>query len=150
MSPLLNLLSLGCRLFLAGLFLYAAHDKVLNPQSFAWDVARYQVLPVVLVNPASVLLAWLEITIGGLLLLGALTRAAAAWAGLLLAMFIGLMVYAGFTGAAFDCGCFPGQEGHTAGFSAALRDLWFLLPALWVLRVPGTWLRLDNLFWGED
>ena len=145
-----NLVSLFCRLFLAGLFLWAAHDKAWYPQAFAWDVARYGLLPLWVVNTASVWLAWLELLLGALLLAGLLIRPAALWCLCLLAMFTGLMIYAGFTGAGFDCGCFPGQAGHPAGFEAAIRDLIFMLPALWLLRFPGVWLAVDSLLWSKD
>ncbi len=134
MKRLSRFITLGARLFLAGVFLYASYDKVWNPAAFASAVAAYDLLPLWAVNPASVLLAWLELVVGLLLLAGVWVRPAAAWAALLLVMFMGLLVYAGLTGAGYDCGCFPGQEGgHAAGFGAALRDLGFLLPALWLL-----------------
>lgn len=144
MKSLGELISLACRLFLAGLFLWAAHDKVWDPASFAAAVARYDLIPLGLVNPGSVLLAWLELVVGLCLLVGLATRAAALWAALLLAFFTGLMIYAGITGAGFDCGCFPGQGGHPAGYQAALRDFLMLLPALWLLALPGRWLSLTG------
>lgn len=150
MRGLADLVSLAARLFLAGLFIWASYDKVWDPRSFAWSLGQYELLPLWAVNAASVLLAWLELWVGVLLLVGLFTRPAAAWATFLLLVFIGVMVYAGFTGAGFDCGCFPGQEGHAAGFDAALRDLFFLLPALWLWIRPGEWLRLDRLFWARD
>ena len=134
MSRLLWFLTLGSRLFLAGVFLYASYDKVWDPAAFASAVAAYDLLPLWAVNPASVLLAWLELVVGLLLLAGVWVRPAAAWAVLMLLLFMAVSVYAGLTGAGYDCGCFPGQEGgHAAGFGAALRDLGFLLPALWLL-----------------
>jgi putative oxidoreductase len=142
MSGLSQLVSLACRLFLAGLFLWTAYDKVWEPAVFAQAMATYDLLPIWAVNPASVVMAWLELLIGLLLLLGIWTRAAATWAALLLAMFTGLMIWAGFTGAGFDCGCFPGQETHAAGFEAALRDFLMMLPAIWLMCLPGRWLSL--------
>ena len=136
-----ELISLGCRLFIAGLFLYAAHDKVWAPAAFALDTARYDILPLELVNSFSVGLAWLELILGIFMLIGLMVRAAAFWASMLLMLFTGLMIYAGFTGAGFDCGCFPGQAGHAAGLDAALRDFLFLLPALWLWCLPGAWLQ---------
>jgi putative oxidoreductase len=141
MRILMELVSLGSRLFLAGLFIYAAHDKVWDPAGFALDVAKYDLLPLELVNAFSVGLAWLELLVGVFLLMGLMVRAAAFWTSMLLLMFTGLMIYAGFTGAGFDCGCFPGQSTHAAGFDAALRDFFYLLPALWLWCRPGKWLQ---------
>ena len=146
MKTLAQLLSLACRLVVAGLFIYASHDKVWDPAPFAESMARYEMLPLWAVNPASVLMAWLELWVGVLLLVGWWLRPAALWASGLLALFTGLMVYAGLMGVGYDCGCFPGQEGHPAGYEAALRDLAFLAPALWLCIFPGNWLRLDRLF----
>ena len=142
MNILLELISLGCRLYLAGLFLWAAHDKVWEPAAFALDMAKYDLLPLWAINAASVSMAWLELTCGVFLLLGVMHRAAAFWVGSMLALFTGLMIYAGFTGAGFDCGCFPGQESHPAGFQAALRDFLMMLPALWLIWKPGRWLTV--------
>ncbi|RJX29700.1 MAG: DoxX family membrane protein [Desulfarculus sp.] len=142
MRPWSEALSLACRLFLGGLYLWAAHDKVWLPAEFAAAMAEYDMLPLWAVNPASVALAWLELVLGLLLLLGVWLRAAAAWAAALLALFTGLMVWAGFTGAGFDCGCFPAGAGHPAGFESALRDFLMMLPALWLLWRPGRWLAL--------
>lgn len=144
MKSLGELISLACRLFLAGLFLWAAHDKVWDPASFAAAVARYDLIPMGLVNPSSVLLAWLELVVGLCLLVGLATRAAALWSALLLAFFTGLMIYAGITGAGFDCGCFPGEAGHPAGYESAVRDALMMLPALWLLVLPGRWLSLTG------
>jgi putative oxidoreductase len=138
--------SLACRWFLAGLFLFAAHDKVWDPSAFAAVVARYELLPLGAVNAASAVIAWLELILGVLMALGLLLRPAALWSAGLLALFTGLMIYAGLVGAGFDCGCFPGQASHQAGLEAALRDLLFLLPALWLMYCPGNWLQMTRVF----
>jgi uncharacterized membrane protein YphA (DoxX/SURF4 family) len=144
MKGLMELISLAARLFLAWLFIYASYDKIWDPAGFAQSVARYEVLPLILVNSASVFLAWVEMIIGLLLLAGVATRSSALWATLLLVVFTSLMLYAEYTGAGYDCGCFPGQAGrHAAGLEAALRDLAFLAPALWLLFKPGNWLILS-------
>lgn len=146
MNPrLLELISLLSRLFVAGVFLYAAYNKVWEPAKFAASVATYDMVPLWAVNAVSVTMVWLEILVGTMLLLGLQTRAAAVWASALLVFFTGLMLYAGITGAGFDCGCFPGggeAAAHQAGYEGALRDALFLLPALWVVWRPGSWLAL--------
>ena len=142
MKMICEFISLGCRGYLAWLFIYAAYDKVWWPAAFALDMAKYDLLPIWAVNAASASLAWMEIVCGGLLLIGLMHRAAAFWVAVMLTMFTGLMIYAGFTGAGFDCGCFPGQQSHPAGFQAALRDFFMLLPALWLLWKPGAWLKI--------
>ena len=147
MSRLGQIFSLACRLFVAGVFLFASYDKVWDPAGFAKSVATYDLLPLWAVNPVSVVLAWLELLVGLMLLAGLKTRAAACWASGMLVMFIGLMLYAGITGAGFDCGCFPGGGGaaaHQAGYEGAALDLLFLVPALWLCWRPGSWLALGG------
>ncbi len=145
MSPWQEALSLLARLFVAGVFLYASYDKVWEPAKFAASVAQYDLIPLWSVNAVSVVMAWLEIILGAMLLLGLYTKAAAAWASALLIFFTGLMIYAGITGAGFDCGCFPGGvpgEAHAAGWLGAARDLGFLAAALWLAWRPGRWASL--------
>lgn len=137
-----EILSLACRWFLAGLFIFAAHDKVWQPAEFAAMVARYELLPLWSVNAASATMAWLELILGVLLAVGLLLRPVALWSAGLLTLFTGLMVYSGLVGAGFDCGCFPGQATHQAGYGAAFRDMLFLLPALWLVWRPGNWLKM--------
>ena len=141
----LNLISVGCRLWVAGVFLYAAYDKVWDPASFALIVAQYDIIPMWLVNPGSVVMAWLQMIAGLMLLVGWYVRPAAFWTSGMLIFFIGLMIYAGFTGAGFDCGCFPGgSEGDIAGFEVAIRDLYYLIPSLYLLWWPGQRWRLSG------
>ncbi len=147
MSAILELISLLARLITAGVFLFAAYDKVWDPANFAASMATYDLLPLWAINAASVSLAWLEMLVGTLLLIGLLTRAAALWACALLVFFIGLMTYAGITGAGFDCGCFPGggeAAAHEAGFETAIRDIIFLIPAAFTALRPGRWLSLGG------
>ena len=136
-----QLISLVSRLIVAAVFIYAAYDKVWRPAEFAQATAVYELIPLWMVNASSAIMAWLELIVGVLLVLGIAIRAAALWTSGLLVFFIGLMVYAGLTGAGYDCGCFPGG-GHPAGYETALRDVAFLVPSLWLIFVPGRWLAL--------
>ncbi len=141
MKGLKELISLISRLIVAAVFIYAAYDKVWRPTEFAQAVAVYELVSIWMVNSSSAILAWLELLVGALLVLGVAIRAAALWTSGLLIFFIGLMIYAGLTGAGYDCGCFPGG-GHAAGYETALSDLAFLVPSLWLVFVPGRWLAV--------
>ena len=141
MKALIEMISLLARLTVAAVFIYAAYDKVWRPAEFAQAVAVYELIPLWMINSSSAILAWLELIVGGLLVLGVAIRAAALWTSGLLVFFIGLMVYAGLTGAGYDCGCFPGGD-HAAGYETAMRDLAFLVPSLWLVFIPGRWLAM--------
>jgi len=67
----------ACRLVLAAMFLYAAHDKVLAPAAFSKIVYQWQVGGAVFSNLVAVILPWVELLAGLLLLLGIWTREAA-------------------------------------------------------------------------
>lgn len=144
MNAAKEIISILARLILAGVFLWAAVPKVWDPADFARATAAYDILPIWAVNTFSMVLAWLELFVGSLLLVGLWTRASAVWAAWLMALFTGLMIYLGFTGASHDCGCFPGMESQV-GFRDALRDFLIMLPALWLIWRPGRWLALDAL-----
>ena len=78
---------LACRLGLAALFLYAAHDKVLAPAAFAKIVYQWQVGGAVFSNLVGVILPWVELVAGLLLLFGVWTREAALVVAALLLSF---------------------------------------------------------------
>ncbi|MDR1397808.1 MAG: DoxX family membrane protein [Desulfarculales bacterium] len=142
---LLDILSLLCRLFVGFIFIYASYDKIINPQDFAPFVAQYEIAPLWTVNWGSAVFAWTEFTVSILLITGWQIRPASFLASLMLVFFTGLMIYAGITGAGFDCGCFPGDAGHPAGYDAALRDAIFLIPALLVFFRPGERFSIDAM-----
>ncbi|HLJ66261.1 MAG TPA: MauE/DoxX family redox-associated membrane protein [Chloroflexota bacterium] len=105
-------LLLGARLVLAGIFLIAGVDKVQAPGAFADAVRTYHLLPPGLVLPFAFLVPWLEIAVAAYLLLGYMTRLAAAGAFLMLGMFIvalGKSLATGDTNHA--CGCFGSSGG---------------------------------------
>lgn len=69
------MLSIFARLILGGVFVFASFDKILHPASFAEAVYRYQILPDGLINLTAIVLPWLELIVGGFLILGFWIRA---------------------------------------------------------------------------
>ena len=136
-------LALLASLVLAGVFLYAAWDKVLHPAEFARIVYRYQVIgpsAALGVRPANLLavtLPWIEVLIGLLLLSGVWRREAALLAGGLLLGFVAGVASALYRGIDLqNCGCFSvSGAGRSAGLGLIVGDL--LLLGLCVL-VAGT------------
>ena len=63
-------LGLASRTYLALIFLLACYHKIVDPQSFALDVATYQILPLGLVNLTALILPWVELVAAGMLLIG--------------------------------------------------------------------------------
>jgi putative oxidoreductase len=122
--------ALGARLYLAAVFLLACHHKIVDPKAFAVDIATYQILPTVLVNPMAVVLPWVELVAAVLLLLGWRTRAASLLITGMMAMFTIAISMAVAKGLDMSCGCFASQ--------GAVDD-----PISWRTIVrDGTWLAL--------
>jgi uncharacterized membrane protein YphA (DoxX/SURF4 family) len=123
------------RLFLGVIFVYASYDKIIHPVPFAEIVYNYQILPDVLVNPASLFLPWIELLVGLSLILGIWLPGAVLICNLLLMVFFSTLVFNMARGLDIDCGCFTvtagsSSSGHMAWY--LLRDGFFLLVALFL------------------
>ena len=110
-----NLTPLGvvitrCEVALAGMFLYAAYQKLFNGENaqplFSKSVKAFEVLPDMAVPFVTSVTPWIEIVAAGLLLLGIWSRASAAVLSLLLVGFIALIAQALLRGLNVECGCF--------------------------------------------
>jgi uncharacterized membrane protein YphA (DoxX/SURF4 family) len=132
------------RVVVGGVFLLAGISKALDTRAFASEISAYQIAPAGLVQPLAIALPLLEILIGVYLLLGLMQRWAAAAAGALLLIFIGAMTWALARGLTLDCGCFGNALGlsalrETVSVGSIARDVLWLLLAIHLLIVPGTW-----------
>ncbi len=124
-------------LALGGIFLYAAHDKILNPQALVTILWGYRLLPPGPINLVAIYLPWLELVIGLALVTGYRRRAAGIWATLLLAVFTTALLINAVRGINVACGCFStnAQDVHNAWW-LVLRDLPMLLAALVLALAP--------------
>jgi cation diffusion facilitator family transporter len=127
-SSLPKILAIACRLVLAVVFIYAAHDKILHPAAFAEVVYNYQILPDVLVNITALVLPWLEMILGLLLLVGIWMPGAVVWVNFLMVTFLSAMAFNLARGLDIHCGCFS-TSSSGAGISGweILRDGLFLV-----------------------
>jgi rhodanese-related sulfurtransferase len=110
-----RVLFLLSRLFLGGIFVYASYDKILHPVPFAEIVYNYQILPDVLVNPASLFLPWIELLVGLSLILRIWMPGAVLISNLLLMVFFSTLVFNMARGLDIDCGCFAASAGPSSG-----------------------------------
>ena len=107
---------LALRVIIAAVFIYAGLHKINNPLMFADQIKMYEVIgasPILYV--AAVFLPWLEIVCGITLLTGVFIRGGSLIVSILMAVFLGVVVYRaiGIMNAAdipfseihFDCGC---------------------------------------------
>jgi uncharacterized membrane protein YphA (DoxX/SURF4 family) len=126
-------------LALGGVFLYAAHDKIVDPRPLVTIIWNYRILPPGPVNLMAVYMPWMELLVGVCLVTGFKRRAAALWATGLLVMFSAALVLNGIRGLDVACGCFSTSASDTNNsWLLALRDLPMLIAALWMLVFPPT------------
>jgi uncharacterized membrane protein YphA (DoxX/SURF4 family) len=139
------LLALAARLYLGAIFVLASWHKIADPGAFAVDIATYQILPLVLVNPMAIVLPWVEMVAGLMLIVGFRTRAAALLIGAMMLMFTVAIAVAVSKGLDMSCGCFASQgtAEDPISWRTILRDGSWLALALYVLL-------LDRAPWGID
>ncbi len=134
------------RLFMAGVFLYAAWVKIRTPwQLFAMSVDAYGILPQWAVVFVARTLPWFELFIGLGLLLGKGKRFFTGVATLLLFGFFVTMVRTYLAGMQIECGCFgPGDaiSPRTLARDGALLAASAALMVVALRTKPGQWKRV--------
>ena len=132
---------LAARLILGGVFVFASIDKILHPAAFAEAVYNYRILPDSLINLAAVVLPWLELVLGGMLIIGVWMPGAILVSNTLLLTFIGVLIYNLARGLDIHCGCFSTEPSRDPlSIWTIARDAVFLVPAVYLLlanRMPG-------------
>lgn len=112
------------RVVVASVFITAALPKIVDPASFARDIANYEVFPYWSWNLLAGVVPMLEITGAVALVTGWHRRGAALLLGALTAMFIALIGSAIARDLNIDCGCF-GQQALAAevGWPRLIEDV---------------------------
>ncbi len=122
------------RLILAGVFIFASIDKILHPQAFAQAVFDYQVLPGSLINLVALILPWIELLVGGSLLMNLWMSGAASIVAILMSIFVGLIFFNLARGLDISCGCFStNSDGNPMTKLTMFRDIFFLCLAFCLL-----------------
>lgn len=145
----LDAAGLLARLVTGGVWIVAGVVKLPDPAASVRAVRAYQLLPESIVPTVGHLLPVVEIVVGAALVVGLLTRGAAA---LSLLLFIGFVVGIASVwarGLSIECGCFGGG-GYAKGADSAYpweiaRDTGLGLLSLWLVIRPRTRLALDSL-----
>lgn len=123
------------RLILGGIFIWAAVNKIPEAGALAETMARFELLPEVLVLPFAYFLPWLELICGLGLVLGIWVRGAAWWSATLLVIFIIALSANLSRGMEVDCGCFGENPAGTDGsWEALIRNVLLLMVAFFVIR----------------
>jgi uncharacterized membrane protein YphA (DoxX/SURF4 family) len=150
-------LALAARLAIGLIFLLAGVSKLAAPGTFSATLLAYNLLPVDLLHPVSLILPWIEVVVGLYLLAGMFTRATAWTAIVMLVVFMLAIGQAVLRGLSLeDCGCFgsitsavPALQyvlgGSSLGPADIVRDAVFAALALLVALGPATPYSVDAL-----
>ena len=143
-SPWISLLA---RLLLGAMWLVYSVPKLAQPTQNIADVRDFQILPSGLVTPFAYAQPYVELAFGLLLVIGLGTRLVALLSAILLLVYIGGIISLGARGISISCGCGGGggqvAEGQTRYTLDVLRDLAFMIPALWLLWKPQSKFSAD-------
>lgn len=145
-----GLLVLVARLFVGGVFIFAAVLKLKDPQAFAGSVRAFELLPASadhLRHLITFAVPWCELLTGVLLVVGLWTRAAAALLACLLVVFIVGLSSILMRGMTVSCTCFGDFEipcKSPVGACHIIRNSVLLAATLFVLgKGPGS-LAIDK------
>lgn len=139
--------ALAFRLYIGGLFVYAAMYKINYVEEFGNTIASYRLVPYWAVNALAVFMPWTEIICGALLILGVRVRSSAAIIMAMLAAFTIAIFVNLLRGAPISCGCFHTIEDPISWWTI-LRDLTWLGMTLHVYRFDAVF-QADQLFLGK-
>jgi protein-disulfide isomerase/uncharacterized membrane protein YphA (DoxX/SURF4 family) len=134
------------RLVLAGIWAWASISKIGDPRKFTQAVRAYDATPEWLSKGIGYGLPVLELCLAILLVLGLITRyAAAVSAGLFVVFIIGI-VQAGIRDIKLECGCFGGGGTSTSTSYTLdiLRDVGLLVLAVFLIVWPMTRWSVDE------
>ncbi len=137
-------LQLAARLFVGFIFLYAGLGKIVEPQTFAKEIANYHILPDFLINITALVLPWLEVIIGIFLIAGIRIRASATIASVSMLVFIIAVLSAMIRGLDINCGCFA-DKVVMVGWRKIIEDLIILIAALLPAIFTQNSFSLENL-----
>lgn len=147
--PLLPWVALAARLVLGVVFAVAGWPKLLDPEGTLRSVRAFRLVPEALVPAFGYALPVVELALAALLIVGLVTRIAAAGVAVLLVMFLVGIAAAWARGLSIDCGCF-GATGAAVtdpvrGYVLdLLRDAALLVLALGLVARPTSRLSLDG------
>jgi cation diffusion facilitator family transporter len=120
------------RIILGLIFIAAGIPKILYPAEFAAAVYNYRILPDALVNIVALALPWVEVLVGGMLIVGVWMPGAVMIYTLLMLVFITALGYNVARGLDIHCGCFSPTSGELISFWTITRDVAILLMSLYL------------------
>lgn len=120
-----------CALGVAGVFLYAGFEKIVEPRQFVIAISNYRIVPERGLNALALILPWLECLAAIALILPTTRRAGAILICGMLVMFITAVSYSAlYKGLNIDCGCFGKGNPSAAGVKTIVFDSVLLLATI--------------------
>ena len=141
-------LGLALRVAASLVWLTAGVAKIPALPEFRDLVARYALLPEVLLTPVSYALPFVQIGLGLYLAAGLFVRGSAAVGTILQLSFLAAQALALIRGIPLECGCFGVAVKTSVGATTLLRDLALGLPTFVMLAAPARRLSLDSRLFG--
>lgn len=133
---------------LAAVWVVSGVVKVADLNQTYVAVRAYELLPAGVASVVAAALPFLELALGGLLVLGLGTRLTAVVSAVMLVAFVAAVAQSWARGLTIDCGCFGGggqvAPGETKYPQEIARDVGFLLLAGWLIVRPRSLLSLDG------
>jgi uncharacterized membrane protein YphA (DoxX/SURF4 family) len=134
------------RWYLGVLFISACLHKIAEPESFALDIATYDILPLAAVNLVAIVLPWVELAAGLMLVTGWRVRTGSLLVVSMMVVFLAALCIALARGLDMSCGCFASQGSEEDPISrlTIIRDLVWLTFGAVVLRFDRGAAGLDG------
>ncbi|MBO4351351.1 MAG: DoxX family membrane protein [Proteobacteria bacterium] len=145
--PAHSIIALLVRFYLAWVFISACLHKLADPTSFAIDIATYQMLPLVFINPLAIILPYVELGTGIMLITGTKARAAALMVCGMMIMFMIALSYALMHDLSISCGCFASNAAAASdpiSWLTMLRDSAWLILGIYVVIFDKRPLGVDR------
>lgn len=136
-------ISLILRVFLGGYFLFAAVPKIAEPYAFSVAIAHYKMMPDWGVNAFALVLPWLELLVGGCLVLGYRVRTSSILCAAMLLMFVAAIGWAMAHDLKIDCGCFGDTDKEEVGWPKIFKNLGMMAMCAYLVWWPSSRLALD-------
>ena len=119
----MNAAVLLLRLLLGGLLVAAGALKAGDPSSLAANIAAFRLLPAAIVGPLALALPYLELMLGGYLIVGLFTRVAATLATFEFLSYAAVIASAVVRRIPAGCGCFGPRDTALADWPHVVFDL---------------------------
>ncbi len=141
-NPVINLIA---RLILGYIFIKASIVKIVDPASFANEIANYQIMFREGLNIIALILPWIEFLLAVTLILGIRLRASAILSSALMVVFLGAVLTAMARGLDISCGCF-GPSSEKVGWGKIFENLSYLILSVYIWIYPLKDLTVERLF----